>query len=243
MSWQPEAALDWLRGTPLLGVLLTLAGYRVGRFVHERSGRHPLTQPVLVAVVLVGGFLLATGTAYDEYARGGDLVAFLLGPATVALAVPLHRQAHHLRRLALPLLVAIPLGAALSIGVGYGLVRLLGGDDLLARTMAPKAATTPVSIALATDVGAIASLTAALTIGAGIVGAVLGPTLMTLARVRHPHARGVAMGAVSHGIGTSRSLADDPEEGAFAGLAMGLTALATALLLPVLLPLLRHLLG
>ncbi|MDT9592061.1 LrgB family protein [Nocardioides zeae] len=233
MTWQPGEALEWVRTSPLLGVLLTLGAYRVGLWLHARSGRHPVTQPVLVAVVLVSTVLLATGTAYADYARGGDLVAFALAPATVALAVPLHRQAHHLRRLLVPLLVAIPLGAVLSIGVGYGVVVALGGDETLARTMAPKAATTPVSIALSADVGGIVALTAVLTIGVGIVSAVLGPWLLTLARVRHPHARGVAMGAVSHGIGTSRSLADDPEEGAFAGLAMGLTALATAVLLPV----------
>lgn len=239
MTWQPDETLDWLRSSPLLGVLLTVAAYRVGRAVHAHCGRHPATQPVLVAILLVGGVLLATGTTYAEYSHGGDLLAFLLGPATVALAVPLHRQAHHLRRLLLPLLVAIPLGAVLSISLGYGLVRLLGGDVELATTMAPKAATTPVSIVLSADAGGIAALTAVLTIGVGIVSAVLGPALMTLARVRHPHARGVAMGAVSHGIGTSRSLADDPEEGAFAGLAMGLTAFTTAVLLPLLL----HLFG
>ncbi|WP_277497369.1 MULTISPECIES: LrgB family protein [unclassified Nocardioides] len=235
LAWQPGETADWLRTSPLLGVLLTLGGYRVGRAVHARCGRHPATQPVLVAVVLVGAVLLATGTSYADYSRGGDLVAFLLGPATVALAVPLHRQAHHLRRLLLPLLVAIPLGVVLSIVLGYGVVRLLGGDDELATTMAPKAATTPVSIVLSADAGGIVALTAVLTIAVGIVSAVLGPWLLTLARVRHPHARGVAMGTVSHGIGTSRSLADDPEEGAFAGLAMGLTAFTTAVALPLLL--------
>lgn len=233
MTFQPGEAVDWLRSTPLLGVLLTLAAYRLGREVHALAGRHPVTQPVLIAVVLISGFLLATGVSYDEYSRGGDLIAFLLGPATVALAVPLHRQAHHLRRMLLPLVIAIPLGVAISISTGYWLVRWWGGSEELALTMAPKAATTPVSIVLSGDNGGIVALTAVLTIAVGIVSAVLGPALMTLARVRHPHARGVAMGAVSHGIGTSRSLADDPEEGAFAGLAMGLTAFTTAVLLPV----------
>jgi putative effector of murein hydrolase len=237
VAWQPDATWAWLQGSPLLGVLLTLAAYRVGRAVHHRCGRHPATQPVLVAIVLVSAVLLATGTSYGEYSRGGDLLAFLLGPATVALAVPLHRQARHLRRLLVPLLVAIPLGVVVSVSTGFWLVTLLGGDEQLAITMAPKAATTPVSLVLSGDAGGIAALTAVLTIGVGIVSAVLGPWLMTLARVRHPHARGVAMGAVSHGIGTSRSLADDPEEGAFAGLAMGLTAFGTAVLLPVLLAL------
>lgn len=232
MRFEPGEAGEWLRSTPLLGVLLTVAAYRIGREVHARAGRHPIAQPVLVAVVLIAAFLLATGIDYTEYAHGGDLVAFLLGPATVALAVPLHRQAHHLRRLLLPLVIAIPLGVAISISLGYWLIRWWGGGEELARTMAPKAATTPVSIVLADHTGGIVALTAVLTIGVGIISAVLGPALMTLTRIRHPHARGIAMGSVSHGIGTSRSLADDPEEGAFAGLAMGLTAFMTAVLLP-----------
>lgn len=238
MTWQPGEAWEWLRTSPLLGVLLTLAAYRVGRGVHRRCAGHPASQPVLVAIVLTGAVLLATGTDYADYARGGDLILFLLGPATVALAVPLHRQAHHLRRLVLPLLVGIPLGVAVSVVTGYGIVRWWGGDETLALTVAPKSATTPVSIALAQEYGGIVALTAVLTIAVGVLSAVLGPWLLDRARVRHPHARGVAMGAISHGIGTSRSLADDPEEGAFAGLAMGLTAFATAALLPLLLHLL-----
>lgn len=230
-----DATWTWLRTSPLLGVLLTLGAYRVGRAVHERSGRHAATQPVLVAIVVISAFLLLADVSYDEYLRGADLVVFLLGPATVALAVPLHRQAVHLKRLLVPLLVAVPLGVVVSVGLGYGLVRLLGGGEELALTMAPKAATTPVSIVLSEQAGGIAALTAVLTIFVGILSAVLGPWVMTRARIRHPHARGVAMGSVSHGIGTSRSLADDPEEGAFAGLAMGLTAFATAVLLPLLL--------
>jgi putative effector of murein hydrolase len=140
--------------------------------------------------------------------------------------------------MALPLAVAIPLGAAVSIAAGILLVRALGGDETLQRTMAPKAATTPVSIALSETVHGLPPLTAAVTIVAGTLGAVAGPAVLTLLRIRDPHARGLALGSVSHGIGTSRALHDDALEGAFAGLAMGLTALATSLLLPLLVPLL-----
>nr|WP_246378202.1 LrgB family protein [Nocardioides ginsengisegetis] len=215
-------------------MLLTLVAYRIGREVRDRTGGHALAQPVLVAIVLVGVTLSVLDVDYADYADGTTLISFLLGPATVALAVPLHRQAHRLQGFVVPLLVAIPLGAVVSVSTAVVLVETLGGGDLLARTIAPKAATTPVSIALSETAGGIPSLTAVLTILAGILGAVAGPAVLTLLRVRDRRARGLALGAVSHGIGTSRALVEDETEGAFAGLSMGLTALATSLVVPIL---------
>jgi len=223
--------LDWLKTSPLFFVLLTLAAYRIGRELKDRSGGHAVAQPVLVAVVLIGIVLTVTDVDYDVYADGTGLIAFWLGPATVALAVPLHRNAHRLKGFVVPMLVAIPLGALVSIVTAVVTVQLLGGGDELARTLAPKAATTPVSLALSGENGGIPALTAVLTI-------FVGPAVLDLLRVRDRRARGLAMGAVSHGVGTSRSLHDNETEGAFSGLSMGLTALATALLLPLALHLL-----
>jgi predicted murein hydrolase (TIGR00659 family) len=224
--------------SPVFLVLLTLAAYRLGREARERTGGHPLAQPVLVAIVVIGLAITWLDIDYADYRSGTELIAFWLGPATVALAVPLHRNAHRLKGFVLPMLVGIPLGAAVSILLAYGVVRLLGGAEELALTMAPKAATTPVSIALSEEIGGLPPLTAVVTIIVGILGAIAGPAVLTMLRVREPRARGLAMGAVSHGIGTSRSLHDNQTEGAFAGLSMGLTALATSILLPVILLLL-----
>ena len=221
--------------SPMSLVLLTLLGYRLGLWLKRRTGGHPLAQPVLPAIVLTGLGLTLLDVEYSSYADAATLVSFWLGPATVALALPLHRQVRRLREVALPMLVALPVGAVVSIATAYGLVHVLGGGEELALTMSPKAATTPVSIALSADVAGIPALTAVVTVLAGIVGAVLGPTVMNLARISDRRARGLAMGASSHGIGTSRSLADDETEGAFSGLAMGITALLTSVLLPVVL--------
>lgn len=230
---------DWLRSSPLFFVLLTLAAYRLGREARERTGGHALAQPVLVAIVVIGLVLALADIDYPAYRDGTVLIAFWLGPATVALAVPLHQNAHRLKGFVVPMLIAIPLGAVVSIVTAFGLTRLLGGGEELALTLAPKAATTPVSLALSGENGGIPALTAVLAILVGILGAVAGPAVLNLLRVRDRRARGLAMGAVSHGVGTSRSLHDDETEGAFAGLSMGLTALATSLLLPVVLLLLR----
>lgn len=233
-----SAVLEYLRTSPVCWIFVTLLAYRVGVWLRDRTGGHPLAQPVVVAAALVIAVLLLLGVDYEAYMSGGSMIHLILGPATVALAVPLYRQAHHLKEMLLPMLVALPIGAVVSIGTAVLSVRALGGDLELERTMAPKAATTPVAIAITEQIGGISAMVAVFTILAGMLGAVLGPALLDVMRVRDPRSRGLAMGAVSHGIGTSRSLHDNLTEGAFAGLSMGLTALATSLLVPVVIALL-----
>lgn len=237
VGWHPDAAWDWLTAAPLFGLTLTLGGYAVGRWAHRRTGS-PLLQPVVVAIVLIGAVLLIADVPYRDYLQGGSLVSFWLGPATVALAVPLHHEWHLVRRAAVPIITGVVAGAAVSIAFAVLATRVVGGSHTLQLTMAPKAATTPVSIALSEQVGGIPALTAVLTILAGITGAVAGPWLLDRLRIRDPRARGIALGAVSHGIGTSRALQESRTEGAFSALSMALTALATSVLVPVLLHLL-----
>ncbi|MEN8705341.1 MAG: LrgB family protein [Nocardioides marinisabuli] len=219
---------------PLLWLVVTLGAYRLGLWLRDRTGAHPLAQPVLVAIVLVATLVVLTDVDYASYADDTALITFVLGPATVALAVPLHRQLARLRGFVLPLLTAVTAGAVVSVTAAVGLVRLLGGDELLARSMAPKATTTPVAIAVSDTLGGLPPLTAAVTITAGILGAVAGPSVLSLLRIRDHRARGLAVGSASHGIGTGRMIVDHPVEGAFSGLAMGLTALATSLVAPLL---------
>lgn len=229
--------MSWFLQQPLTWLVATLLAYRFGAELLART-RLAVLQPVLVAIVVLAAVLLLLDVDYATYARGTEVLVLLLGPATVALAVPLHRQLHRLRGFAVPLLVALLLGVIVSVGSVIVLVELLGGSEELARTLSPKATTTPVAIALSTEVGGIPALTAVLTITAGILGAVAGPWVLDRVRVREPRARGLAIGGASHGIGTARALAEDPVEGAFSGLAMGLTALTTSLLIPVLVALL-----
>lgn len=229
---------DWAIHSPVFFLVLTLAAYRVGCELRDRTGGHSLAQPVLIAIAIIAPVITVLDIDYADYRSGTELIAFLLGPATVALAIPLHRHARRLAGRVVPLLLAIALGAVASVGSAILLVQALGGDELLARTVAPKAATAPVAIALAERADAIGPLAAVLAIIAGVLGAVAGPRMLTLLRVRDHLARGLAQGAVSHGIGASRMLHDDETEGAFAGLSMGLTALAISLVFPVLVALL-----
>lgn len=223
--------------SPLFGITLTVAVYWVARRLWERSGRRTILNPVLVAVALGACAVWVSGADYEQYMAGGSMISFLLGPATVALALPIYRQRRAVRAAAPMVLVALIVGSAAAVASGYGVTRALGGSEQVALSMAPKSATTPIAIALAEQFGGIPPLAAVFAIIAGVIGAVAGPAVLTVARVRDPRARGLAVGVSSHGIGTARMLSDETA-GAFSGLAMGLNTLATSLLVGIVLALL-----
>lgn len=224
--------------TPLFGITLTVAAYALAVRLWRRAGRHPLLTPVLVAIVLVVATLSVLHIGYGDYLRGGQYLSFLLGPATVALAVPLYRAGRRIREVLLPVLTGVLVGSATALVTAVLTVRALGGAPALEATLAPKSATTPIAIALSQAAGGIPALTAVLTVLTGVLGAVAGPSLLTVLRVRDPELRGLAMGVSAHGIGTSRALQADPLTGAFAALAMALSGVVTSLLMPLVLALL-----
>lgn len=239
MSELPEIGAFWvyLAATPLLGLTLTLCAYTAAQAIHARCNMSPLANPVAIAIALVGLALALSGMSYGEYFAGAQFVHFLLGPATVALAIPLARQVPTLRRVFLPLFCGLLAGSVCAILSAVALVMLLGGSELLAVTAAPKSATTPIAMAVAERLGGISSVTAALVVGTGVFGAVVARSLFNWMGVRSGRVRGFALGVASHGIGTARAFQVSAEMGAFAGLGMGLNAVLTALLAPWLVPL------
>ena len=222
----------YLSASPLLHLALTLVAYRIGFLIHRRSRSNPLLNPVLIAVTIVVAILLVTGTSYQTYFQGAQFVHFLLGPATVALAIPLYRQVERVRRSGLAIVVSLLAGSLTAVLSAIAIVWLLGGTHDAIISIAPKSVTAPVAMGITEQLGGLPSLTAVLVILTGIIGAMLGPPLMTLIGVRNWEARGLAMGVASHGIGTARALQVNDIAGAFAGLGMGINALATALFLP-----------
>lgn len=224
----------YLSASPLFHLTLTLLAFQAASWVFERAGRTPLLNPVLIAVILVVGVLLATGTSYATYFEGAQFVHFLLGPATVSLAVPLYRQWHRVRASALAIGASLVTGSLTAILSAVVTARVLGGSDQIIASLAPKSVTAPVAMAIAEELGGVPSLTAVVVIVTGIFGAMFGPLVLNLCGITDWRARGLAIGTASHGIGTARALMVNETAGAFAGLAMGLNALATALLLPIL---------
>jgi len=227
----------YLSASPLLGLTLTLCAYLVAQRIFALCKASPLANPVAITVALIVGVLWLSGMSYERYFAGAQFVHFLLGPATVALAVPLVRQLPRLRRALLPLGTALLAGCVTAIVSAVVVAVLLGATPELAYTLGPKSATSPIAMAVAERLGGIPALTAALVIGTGIFGAVFGTQLFQLLRVRSDAARGFALGLAAHGIGTARAFQVSPEMGAFAGLAMGLNGALTALLAPALVPL------
>ena len=223
----------YLSASPLLFLTLTLAAFQAGSWIYERSRHKPFLNPVMTAVILLVAILTLTETPYPTYFEGAQFVHFLLGPATVALAIPLYRQFERVRRSALALVVSLISGSLTAIGTAVGLGWLLGASRETLLSLAPKSVTAPVAMGITEQLGGLPSLTAVLVILTGILGAVIGPMVLNLLRIRDWRARGLAMGTASHGIGTARALQVNELAGAFSGLAMGLNALATAILLPL----------
>ena len=224
----------YLSASPLLHLTLTLVAYSAGFAIYRRFRFNPLLNPVLLAAGALVAILLATGTDYHTYFQGAQFVHFLLGPATVALAVPLYRHLDRVRRSGLAVFVSVVTGSLTAAASAVAIVWALGGSRDSMVSIAPKSVTAPVAMGVAEQLGGLPSLTAALVILTGILGAMLGPPLLQVLRIKDWAAQGLAMGVASHGIGTARALQANEAAGAFAGLAMGLNALATSLLLPAL---------
>jgi len=233
----------YLSATPLLGLTLTLLAYQAAFRIYQRAGFHPLANPVLLAVGLLAGVLLLTGTPYQTYFDGAQFVHFLLGPATVALAIPLYAQWPRLKAMAAPLALALVAGSLTAALSAWGIGALLGASRESLMSLAPKSVTTPIAMAVAERLGGLPSLTAVLVISTGIIGAVGARYLYRWLGIDDPAVRGFAIGLASHGIGTARAFQISEQSGAFAALAMGLNGLVTALSLPWIMPLVERLLG
>ena len=229
----------YLSATPLVWLTATLAAYAGADRFANALGRPPLANPVLVAVVLVVLLLRATGTEYRVYFEGAQFVHFMLGPATVALAVPLVREARRVRRLLLPIGAALLAGSLTSVVTAVGVAGLLGADPATLASLAPKSVTTPIAMAVAQSIGGIPALAAVCVILTGIFGAMVMSPVMASIGVRVPAAQGFAVGVAAHGIGTARAFQVSELAGTFAGLGLALNGLATAIIVPLLAGLVR----
>lgn len=223
-----------LAGNPLTWLVLTLVVYQAAHWLWRRAGMTPLLNPVLLSIAAISAILVTSGIDYDRYFAGSRLIHFLLGPATVALAIPLYRQLGQLLRSAGALIVGLLAGSVTAILSSLAIGWALGASRQTILSMAPKSVTSPIAMGVAEQIGGLPSLTAVLVILTGIVGAIGGAWLLDRLRVTDERARGVAIGTASHGIGTARALQMGEVTGAFSGLAMGLNGIATALLVPLL---------
>jgi len=224
----------YLSASPLFALLLTLAAYEAGVTIYERLDRHPLANPVAIAVVAVALVISLIDMPYPKYFEGAQFIHFLLGTATVALAVPIYQCWDALKGKVLPLAVSLLCGGAVSVISAVGIAYLFGADLTIQKAMIAKSVTAPIAMGVAERIGASPTLTAVFAVTTGVLGAIVARYVLDAMRLTEWWQRGFAIGVASHGIGTSRALSVNAEAGAFAGLAMGLHGIAGAVLLPLL---------
>ncbi|WP_029078345.1 LrgB family protein [Bradyrhizobium sp. th.b2] len=213
---------------------VTLGAYMLGNALQRACGGSALASPVLAAIMLVASIVVVSGTDYKVYAAQTQFMSFLLGPATVALAVPLARSVRLVRENLLGVGLAVLAGSVTSIGSGIGLVWLFGGSRMIALSMAPKAATTPIAVAVSSQIGGVPALTAALAILGGILAAALGRKMLTMLKIDDWRAHGLAAGIAGSGIAAAEVAARSELGAAFAALGIGLNGLIIGFIAPAL---------
>jgi predicted murein hydrolase (TIGR00659 family) len=227
----------YLSVSPVLWIAVTLLAYQVAYAICRRSGLNPMANPVLISVALIISVLLVTKTPYQTYFDGAQFVQFLVGPAIVALAIPLYAQIERLRTMFLPLTVALLVGSVTAIGSAVVIGWAFGASTETLLSLAPKSATMPIAMGVSETIGGLPSLTALAVTITGISGAMMARGLLNLMTVEDSAVRGFAVGLTAHAIGTAVALQTGEIAGAFAALGMGLNGVATTLLLPLMLQL------
>ncbi len=224
----------YLQTTPLLGLCATLLAWRGAVWLGPKLGGGALTNPMLLSVVALASLLLATGTPYSAYFEGAQYVHFLLGPATVALALPMYANRARIRASARAILPALLAGSVVASLSAMLIARALGASPVVVLSLAPKSVTTPIAMGIAEQIGGQPSLAAVFVLLTGLSAIVLMGPAMHLARVTDMRAQGLAAGMAGHGLATARMLMVSETAGAFGGLAIGLNGVITAIVVPVL---------
>lgn len=224
----------YLSANPLLWLTATMLAYIAGHWLYRKSGENPLVNSVAIAVIVLIALLWATDTDYTRYFDGAQFVHFMLGPAVVALAVPLYENRRKVRRTILPIVLALLAGSTTAVVSAVGIAVALGASMETVTSLAPKSVTSPIAMGIAERIGGLPSLTAGLVIITGILGATIGTPLFNAMGVKDWRARGFAMGVTAHGIGTARAFQVNEIAGTFAAIALGLNGVLTAILVPLL---------
>ncbi len=224
----------YLQTTPLLGLAITLIAWEAAVLLNRVFRGHVLANPMLLSILLLASLLLITHTPYSAYFQGGQYVQFLLGPATVGLAIPMYANLRRIRRSAQAILPAIIAGSVTASVSAMLITRLLGAPHVVVMSMGPKSVTTPIAMGISEQIGGSPSLSAVFVLVTGLASVVIGPGLLRRMGVVDWAARGLAGGTAGHGISTARLLLLNETAGAFGGLAIGLNGIFTALVVPLL---------
>lgn len=228
-----EALINYVSNTPLLWLILTLSAYKFGIIIYEKFNKHTLLQPIIVAYVLIIMVILFTGVSYEKYFKSVQIIHFFLGPATVALALPLYKNLKYIKSLFIPIVITLVVAGVFSIFIAILFLWLLDAQLPTILSMTTKSITAPIAIITSKQIGAIPSLAVGFVLITGITGALLGTIIFKIVKIKYDTSKGFALGLVSHGIGTARAIEINEKAAAFAALAMGLSGIFTAVFLPI----------
>jgi predicted murein hydrolase (TIGR00659 family) len=221
-------------GSAVFAILVTLLVYRGSLLLFEKSGHNSLFHPLISGPLVVAAAIALLPITFTQYQSWVALLTWLLGPATVALAIPLYHQAANIRAHAIPIILTVFIGGCLAVASALASAALLGADDEVLRSLASKSITTPIALALSEIVGGIGQLAAGAVIITGVTGALVAPAMLRRLGITDKRVIGLTLGITAHGIGTARAFDIDAQAGAYASLGMGLTGILTALILPLL---------
>ena len=223
----------YLQAEPLFWLTLTIGSYLIADFIYRKSNLFPLLNPVALSVLLVSLILISFNIQYERYFDGAKFIHFLLGPATVALAIPIYRKWDLIVSNSKAILISLILGSFFAIFITYVLSLQFKLQEELIFSLLPRSVTAPIAMGISEIIGGIPSLTAIITIITGVVGASLGVFVFDLMKLKKMEARGFSLGLASHGIGTARAMSRDKNAGVFAAVGMGLSGLITSIIVPL----------
>ena len=228
-----DALITYVMNTPLSWIIITMSAYKIGIIIYEKSGKHALLQPIVIAYVIMLPILIVAQIPYKQYFDSVSILHFFLGPATVALALPLYKNLKLIQSYFLPILITLILGGIFTILSALGILWLFGASKITMLSMTTKSVTAPITLITVQDIGAIPSLAMGFVVITGLLGALFGTFIFKLLKIKHDAAKGFALGLISHAVGTARAFEISENAAAFSALAMGLIGVFIAVLLPI----------
>ncbi|AWZ49043.1 hypothetical protein C3495_09565 [Clostridiaceae bacterium 14S0207] len=224
--------MNTLIQSPIFGITVSLIAFELGCFLFKKT-KNPIFNPLLIGIAVVIGFLKVTNISFETYNIGGQYISFLLGPATVILAVPLYKKIALLKQYGLEIFLGISIGTSCGILSVILLSKLFGIDKSLMMSLVPKSITTPIGMEVSKGLGGNTSITVAAIIITGILGAIIGPMLCKICKIKNKVAIGISLGTASHAMGTAKALELGETQGAMGGLAIAISGLLTVFLAPL----------
>lgn len=221
-------------GSSVFAILVTLLVFRLSLMLFEKSNRNSLLHPLITGPMAIAIGITLLPIQFEDYQNWVAVLTWLLGPATVALALPLHEQLPNIRASAVPILATTLLGGSAAVAIALASAAIMGADQLVLHSLASKSITTPIALSISELIGGVAQLAAGAVIITGVTGALVAPAMLRRIGITDSRVIGFTLGVTAHGIGTARAFDIDLQAGAYASLGMGLTGMLTALILPLL---------